>query len=65
MKEKFQEYIFENFTIDIDGKRMIRNIIDWIWVQSMDKEDTIEALMFLLDGIGIQREEIERFINWD
>lgn len=65
MKEKFQEYIFENFTIDNDGKRMIVNIIEWIWVQSMDKEDTVEALMFLLDGIGIRRDEIERFINWD
>lgn len=65
MKEKFQEYLFENFTIDNDGKRMIENILEWIWVQSMDKEDTVEALMLLLDGIGIQREEIERFINWD
>lgn len=65
MKEKFQEYIFENFTIDNDGKRMIVNIIEWIWVQSMDKEDTVEALRFLLDGIGIRRDEIERFINWD
>lgn len=65
MKEKFQEYIFENFTIDNDGKRMIVNIIEWIWVQSMDKEDTVEALMLLLDGIGIRRDEIERFINWN
>lgn len=65
MKEKFQEYIFENFTIDNDGKRMIVNIIEWIWMQSMDKEDTVEALMLLLDGIGIRRDEIERFINWD
>lgn len=64
MKEKFQEYLFENFTIDNDGKQMIENILEWIWVQSMDKEDTVEALMLLLDGIGIQREEIERFINW-
>lgn len=65
MKEKFQEYIFENFTIDNDGKRMIVNIIEWIWMQSMDKEDTVEALMLLLDGIGIRRDEIERFINWN
>ena len=65
MKEKFQEYIFENFTIDNDGKRMIVNIIEWIWMQSMDREDTVEALMLLLDGIGIRRDEIERFINWD
>ena len=65
MKEKFQEYIFENFTIDNDGKRMIENILEWIWVQAMDKEDTVGALMLLLDGIGIQKEEIEQFIDWN
>ena len=65
MKEEFFEYILENFTIDNDGKRMIRNIIDWLWEQSMDKEDTVNSLLELLNGIGIEKEEIERFINWD
>lgn len=64
MKEEFLAYIFNTFTIDPDGKKMIRNILDWIWVQSMDKEDTVNALMCLLDGTGIEKEEIERFINW-
>lgn len=65
MKEKFWEYIRDNFTLDADGGRMIRNIIDWIWEQSMDKEDTIKSLMCLLDGIGIEEEEIEQFVNWE
>ena len=65
MKEKFWEYIIDNFTLDADGGRMIGNIIDWIWEQSMDKEDTVKSLMCLLDGIGIEEEEIEQFVNWE
>ena len=38
-KEEFYEYIKEHFSIDVDGMRLIRNIIDWIWMQSFDKED--------------------------
>ena len=53
MKEKFWQYILDNFTIDNDGRKMICNILDWIWLQSMDKEDTVNALLLLLDGIGI------------
>ena len=64
MKEKLLSYIFGNFTIDLDGKHIINNIIEWIWVQSMDKEDTVKYLMCLLDGIGIEEEEIEQFIDW-
>lgn len=65
MKEKFWEYIRDNFNLDIDGGRMVRNIIDWVWEQSMDKEDTVKSLMCLLDGIGIEEEEIEQFVNWE
>ena len=64
MKEKLLSYIFGNFTIDLDGKHIINNIVDWIWVQAMDKEDTVNCLMCLLDGIGIEKEEIEQFIDW-
>lgn len=65
MKDKFWQYILDNFTIDNDGRKMIRNILDWVWLQSMDKEDTVSALIFLLNGIGIERKEIEQFIDWD
>ena len=64
MKEKFLRYILDNFSIDSDGKRITSNIIDWIWLQSMDKEDSVNALIFLLDGIGITKEEIEKFVDW-
>ena len=65
MKEKFWQYILDNFTIDNDGRKIISNIIDWFWMESFDKEDTVNTLLLLLDGIGIEKEEIEQFVNWD
>lgn len=65
MKKKFWEYILENFTIDNNDRKVIYNIIDWVWMQSMDKEDSVNTLDFLLDGIGIKKEEIEQFIDWN
>lgn len=62
MKEKFFEYILDNFTIDNDGRMIISNVLDWIWVEPFDKKDTVNALEIILYGIGIEREEIERFI---
>ena len=65
MKEKFWQYILGNVTIDNDGRKIISNIIDWFWMESFDREDTVNALLLLLDGIGIEKEEIEQFVNWD
>lgn len=64
-KDEFFEYILENFTIDNDGRRLISNILDWIWVQAMDKKDSVNCLMLLLDGIGLTEDEIGQFINWE
>lgn len=64
-KEEFYEYIKEHFTIDVDGMRLIRNIIDWTWSQPFDKKDTVKALFALLEGIGITTAEIEQFIDWN
>lgn len=64
-KEEFYEYIKEHFSMDVDGMRLIRNIIDWVWMQSFDKEDTVKALSALLDNIGITTSEIEQFIDWN
>lgn len=64
MKDKFWQYILDNFTIDTDGRKIIRDIIDWIWVQSMDKRDTVNALAEMLYSIGIEKEEIAGYINW-
>ena len=65
MKDELWQYILDNFTIDNDGRKIICNILDWILLQSIDKEDTVNTLLILLDGIGIEKEEIEKFVNWD
>lgn len=64
-KECLWEYIRDNFRIDNDGGRIIRNILDWIWLQSMSKEDTVNTLLELFAGIGIEAKEIEQFIDWE
>lgn len=63
-KEKFYDYIGENFSIDTDGMNLVGNIIAWVWLQSLDKEETVHILSALLDGIGITTPEIEQFIDW-
>lgn len=33
MKNELWQYILDNFTIDNDGRKIICNILDWIWLQ--------------------------------
>lgn len=40
MKDRLLTYIFENYPLDKDGTRLVTNIIEWVWLQAMDKEDT-------------------------
>lgn len=65
MEALYEGKFLDNFTVDNDGIKMINNIINWVWTQTMDKEDTVSTLLFLLDGIGIEREEIEQFVDWN
>ena len=65
MEALYEGKFLDNFTVDNDGIKMITNIINWVWTQTMDKEDTVSTLLFLLDGIGIEREEIEQFVDWN
>lgn len=63
-KGNLMRYILENFTVDMGLTRsLIDNILDWVSIQSMDREDTINALLCLLDGLGITRDEIEQFVE--
>ena len=47
----------------VSTRRLIENIVTWVVMQSMDKEDTISALMCMLDGISVSRRELERLIT--
>ncbi len=58
MANRLFTYLVDNFSIT--DRYLIRNICDWVFTQSMDKEDTINCLLCILDGVGIKREEIER-----
>lgn len=63
-KNKLREYIFENFTLEgSSAKSLLNNILEWVSLQSMDREDTVSTLLSLLDGLGITKEEIEMFVE--
>ena len=62
IKERLKEYILENYTIECGtARRLLDNILDWVFLQSMDCEDTISSLEQLLWGIGLTRNEITKF----
>ena len=58
----FQEYFEENFNDDC-GYTLVRNILEYVENQGLDKEETIYLLWNLLDGTGIETDEIEQFVN--
>ena len=51
--------------LDADSKKLIRNICDWVSLQSMDREDTIETLMCFFDGVlyDLNREDLNGFFD--
>lgn len=55
---KLQVYIEENFTLDGTSRNLIRNILDYVAAQGQDQEETLDSLMDLMDGIGVEREEL-------
>ena len=57
-----QGYIEENFTLDGTSKHLIRNILDYVAAQGQDQEETLDSLMYLMDGIGVEREELQGFL---
>lgn len=59
-KDKLFDYICKNYPV-AESSYIIHNILIWVSLQSMDKEDTISTLLCLLDGIGITRKEIEEY----
>jgi len=62
IKERLKEYILENYTIECGAARhFLDNILNWVFLQSMDYEDTISSLEQLLWGIGLTRNEIAKF----
>lgn len=66
IKERLKEYILENYTIECGAARhFLDNILNWVFLQSMDYEDTINSLASLLDGIGITINEIKKFFVED
>lgn len=63
-REQFYQYILDNFNISGEAGRLIDNILEFVDnYYSNDKEEQFRALQFLLDGIGLEDEELEK-VKW-
>ena len=55
------QYILDNFSISGEAGRLIDNILEFVDnYYSNDAEEQFRALHFLLDGIGLEEEELKR-----
>lgn len=63
-KNGLWSYILDNFNVEVGVPRtLLLNILEWVSLQSMDREDTLKTLLCLLDGLGITEEEVEMFLE--
>ena len=60
---KLQMYIEENFTMGGCSTTLVRNILGYAAGQGEDDESALLILEMLLDGIGIEREEIIKAVT--
>ncbi len=59
-KKEFYNYIIKNFTLDATTRNLVLNILDYVELQALNETDTQEMLAQLLDGIGLDDEEIKK-----
>lgn len=57
MVNQLQTYYEENFAQP--NYRIVRDIIEYVAAQGMDKKESVELLASLLDSTGISEEEID------
>lgn len=63
-KNGLWSYILDNFNVEVGVPRtLLLNILEWVSLQSMDREDTLKTLLCLLDGLGITEKEVEMFLE--
>ncbi len=63
--EALINFISKRLPANITCHALVENIINWVMTQSMDKENTINALLCMLDGIDINKKELEKMIELD
>ena len=58
-KKQFFEYITGNFTLDVTSRNLVLNILDYVESKVYGEDEIQDALLELLDGIGLEDEEIK------
>ena len=55
-------YIEQNFNVD-GAEYLVRNIIRYVAIQGLSKDDTIDMLLCLFDDMGITKKELSKYIE--
>lgn len=57
-----QCYIEQNFNVN-NAEYLVRNIIYYVAMQGLSKDDTVDMLLCLFDDMGITKGELEKYID--
>ena len=61
--EGLKQYILSEFDYKSTAHYIINNIIDYADLKQFDYEKTLDLLMYLLDGTGIDRNDIAIYLT--
>lgn len=59
-KREFMEYIEDNLDISKEAKKLIKNILYYVELQMVDRDDQQLMLGCMLNGIGLDYDDIEK-----
>jgi len=62
-KNALIDYIYENFTLDGTSRRLVVNAIEYAIKQNAADHEIINTIIFLVDDIGIEEDEIRQFFE--
>ncbi len=60
LADSFQQYMEEEFDLASAAPHLVRNIIDYVFAQHEDAEVTVAELAMLLEGTGVEEDDIIR-----
>lgn len=59
-RKEFYQYLIDNFSLSGEAQRLINNILQYVELQSAPPDEQRQMIGFLLDGIGLSKDEIRK-----
>ena len=64
VKQRVYDYVRDNFTVDVDGMHLVDSVADYV-SKIKSREEAINALTKLLEGIGFTEKDAEKALRGD